>query len=259
MCLIALAWRRRPETPLLLLANRGEQHARPTAGLAFWEDAPEVCAGRDLQEGGTWLGVTRGGRFAAITNFREPRPVSGGPSRGQLVADFLRGENHPLDFARQIAGDRYAGFNLLLGTADGDLVYRSNRDAGGPRVLPPGDYGLSNGLLDDDWPKLCSARDGLTELLDAGERDPEAYFSLMASDQAFPDQSLPDTGIGQEFERLLSPRFIRTPSYGTRCTTILAVGPRRVRIRERRFDPAGRISGEDEERFVLAGRKRDGP
>lgn len=252
MCLIALSWQPEQDQRLLLLANRDEQHARPAAPLAFWDDAPEVLAGRDLSEGGTWLGVNRQGRFAALTNFREPGAKSATRSRGHLVAEFLRGDMCPQDYASRVQPAAYAGFNLLLGDRE-TLVYLSNRDAAGARILPPGIYGLSNALLDTPWPKLRLVRDALRGALNGPALDPAQAMHLMQRREPFPDRELPDTGVGLGLERMLSPPFICTPVYGTRCTTWLSLSSTTARICERSFDPAGGVSGECEETLPLAG------
>ncbi len=223
MCLILFAWRRHPRYELVLAANRDEFYGRPTAPLHVWEDLPEVLAGRDLKEGGTWLGLSRRGRFAAITNYRDPRRVRlDAPSRGILVSGFLTAAAPALDYAQELqpraAG--YNGFNLLL--HDGrDLVWYSNR-GGPPRALEPGVYGLSNHLLDTPWPKVRRGRDGLAALLAAGRaEDTAALLDLLADRTLPPDNELPDTGVDQTWERLLAPLFIISPSYGTVSSSVL--------------------------------------
>ena len=172
MCLIVFAWRAAPERRLLLAANRDEQHSRPSQDAHWWPDNPSILAGRDLQAGGTWLGVSKSGRFATVTNYREQQaPRRNALSRGALVTDFLDAEDDPLSFANAVAGDRYAGFNLL--TTDGDqLVYFSNR-GDDPVVLEPGVYGLANASLDTPWPKLTRSRERLAALIRVlpGRRD----------------------------------------------------------------------------------------
>ena len=182
MCLIAFAWRADPRYPLVVAANRDELHARPAAPAAFWSDldAPTLLAGRDLQAGGTWLGLTRAGRFAALTNVREPGRAGPAdpPSRGALVLDFLRGSEPPAAFLAERDLSAYAGFNLLLGTPD-ELWSAGNRDPQPPRALEPGVYGLSNAVLDAPWPKLTSARQALGQALSAGPT-PAALLELLA-------------------------------------------------------------------------------
>ena len=252
MCLIALSWQPGSDQPLLLLANRDEQHARPAAALAAWDDAPHVLAGRDLSAGGTWLGVTRQGRFAALTNYREPGAAAGTRSRGHLVADFLRGELDPHHYAEQLQAEAqdYAGFNLLLGDS-GQLIYLSNRAEGGPQSLRPGVYGLSNALLDTPWPKLLDLREGLRGLL--GEESPphDQALNLLMRREPYPDEVLPDTGVGLALERMLSPPFICTPVYGTRCSTWLRLARGEAELVERSFDASGKARGDVYHRIDL--------
>lgn len=242
MCLIAFAWLVHPELPLVVAANRDEWRARPTARLHLWSAEPAtpdaddggerrrevplvsgahgIVAGRDLVGGGTWLGITPGGRFAAVTNYRDPEERVSGPSRGALVCDFLEGAATPADYARSLAmeGPRYSGFNLLVGDAEA-LWYVSNR-GGGVRQLPPGVYGVSNGLLDDPWPKVVRARERLGRALSTLP-DLTQVWALLADDAVAPDGELPQTGVGLEWERRLSPAFIRGDAYGTRSSSIL--------------------------------------
>lgn len=225
MCLILFAHDAHPRYRLVLAANRDEFYARPTAPAAFWEDAPEVLAGRDLREGGTWLGVTRGGRFAAVTNFREPAAYRvGAPSRGALVTGFLRARGAPVEYLAGLApmAAAFNGFNLLLG--DGrSVAWFSNRHPS-IRTLPPGVYGLSNHLLDTPWPKVARGKTDLRLALDGPDRELEAsLFATLALRDPAPDAALPDTGVGPERERALSAAFILTPEYGTRCSTVLLI------------------------------------
>ena len=226
MCLILLAYRCHPRNELVIAANRDEFFARPTAAMDYWQESRELLAGRDLQAGGTWLGVTRRGRFAAITNYRSPQEFrAGGPSRGLLVSEFLTGE---LDARACLAklsrhGQQYRGFSLLLADAGG-LSYYSNRGTGGPTLLQPGVYGLSNHLLDTDWPKVKRGRQRLGRLLSKGdgpEPSPEQLLALMMDKSAPADEDLPDTGVGLELERRLGAIFIEGPGYGTRSSTAL--------------------------------------
>jgi uncharacterized protein with NRDE domain len=222
MCLILFAHQLRAALPLVLLANRDEFLARAAAPMAPWAEAPEVVGGRDLVAGGSWLGVTASGRWAAVTNVREgERTRPDGPSRGWLVRDFLQGGAAPQSFIERLTPQfpAYAGFNLLLG--DGrDVWYVSNRDATALH-LPPGLYGLSNGRLDTPWPKVERGKAGLADLLTAPSV--ERGFHLLADCDIFPDHHLPDTGISLEWERTLSAAFIVAPqhAYGTRSSTVL--------------------------------------
>ncbi|MDZ4018883.1 NRDE family protein [Pseudomonas sichuanensis] len=245
MCLIVFAWRPGSARPLIVAANRDEFHARPTQALAAWADAPGVYAGRDLEAGGTWLGVGPQGRFAALTNIRDPRQALGPRSRGELVAAFLQGELGVEAYLDQVASrsGQYSGFNLLVGDA-GQLGYLHARDAA-PRLLEPGVYGLSNAGLDTPWPKLVKARSGLQQLLESVE--PEQLMSLLADGEPAADSELPETGVGLVTERLLSSVFIASQNYGTRASTVLIVDDRgRRRMVERSFGPFGGHLGEVE-------------
>jgi uncharacterized protein with NRDE domain len=224
MCLILIAWRVRPDYPLVVAANRDEFFVRPTDPAAFWPDAPQVLAGRDLDAGGTWMGITRSGRFAALTNFRDPaqnRPDA--PSRGGLVADFLRGTETPKDYSRRIVehGKRCNGYNLLLG--DGATLWWSSNMGGEPRALQAGVYGVSNHLLDTPWPKVGAGKTALAQAINCLPAD-EALFALLQDDGIHPDEHLPQTGIPLDWERLLSSAFVKSPGYGTRSSTVLTFG-----------------------------------
>ncbi len=239
MCLILLAYDAHPDYRLILAANRDEFYARPTAPAAFWDDAPQLVAGRDLKEGGTWLGLTRSGRFAALTNYRDLRAYrSDAPSRGQLVSGFLRGDmaaDAYLDLLEREAS-AYNDFNLIFGDLAG-LTYFSNR---GQRhsLLAPGVHGLSNEFLDSPWPKVNHGREALARLVAVGAPvRPEELFAILADRTTAPDHLLPDTGVGIERERLLSPLFIASPAYGTRSSTVILIDrANRVTFVERTFD-----------------------
>jgi uncharacterized protein with NRDE domain len=245
MCLIAFALDCHRRYRLVLGANRDEYFRRPTAPAGFWEDAPQVLAGRDLEAGGTWLGVTRTGRLAAITNYREPgaeRKIL--PSRGRLVADFLTGRMTRDDYRELLVrdGGRYGGFNLLFGD-DSGLSYYSNRDADITRI-PSGVHGLSNHLLDTPWPKVATVQRGLDRLIRDDGIEAETLFAMLAASDPFPDDLLPDTGVGPERERFLSPIFITGTDYGTRSSTVILIGrDNRVTFLERSFDDLHRVSG----------------
>lgn len=225
MCLILIAYRYHPRYPLLVAANRDEFHDRPTAPLGFWEDIPQIVAGRDLKEGGAWMGIDRTGRFAAITNYRDPsRVLPDAPSRGHLVSDFLRSAEPARVYLDRLASkaSAYNGFNLVLGDAGG-LFYYSNR-GGELRALAPGLYGLSNHLLDTPWPKLERGRRALRQLLDRQpDPTPDELLELLTDRALAPDSDLPHTGVPLEWERWLSAIFIAAPGYGTRSSTALRV------------------------------------
>lgn len=230
MCTLLFAWQVDPALPLIVAANRDEFYARPTAAATRWArehtadgTAPEVAAGRDLEAGGTWLGVTREGRFAALTNVREPFVPTprGARSRGELVAEFLRGGATPAAYLAGLRPDSYAGFNLVVGDRE-SLWYLSNR-SGPARALGPGVYGVSNAALDTPWPKVRRGREELARLVAVGEATPAALLALLADATPAPDAELPDTGVGVAMERVLSPLFIASPGYGTRSSTAVVV------------------------------------
>lgn len=237
MCLIVVGWRVHPDYPLVVAANRDEFYARPTAPLGRWPDAPDVIGGLDLEAGGTWLGLSESGRFAAVTNVREPGMAKGAQSRGALTRSFLTARSSASDYAAGIDGAQHSGFNLLL--SDGDtLVYCSNRD-GRPRPLAPGIYGLSNYLLDSPWPKLLAARQRFAEALPRLP-DESAFFDLLADQSIVADENLPSTGVPIEWERLLSAIFVTSESYGTRASTVAwqdAGG--KIAVHENSFGPNG--------------------
>ena len=252
MCLILFAWKTHPRYPLVVAANRDEFHDRPTAAVAFWEDIPDILAGRDIQAGGTWLGVSRSGRFAAISNFREPL-LKASPleySRGHLVRDFLCDESAPAAHAEylQTRGPHYRGFNLLLGDPDA-LFYVSNRRAR-PASVSAGSHGLSNHLLDTDWPKVQAGRARLDSLLEDECVDPEALLALLADQAAVPLTGSPAAGIQSEQEELMKRIFIASPVYGTRSSTVLLMDrDGNLTFVERQFDDAGNPAGTREHVF----------
>lgn len=218
MCLIVFAWQPGNHRVLRLAANRDEFYARPSAALGEWPDAPGVFAGRDLQAGGTWLGLNAHGRFAALTNIRDPQQKAGPRSRGGLVADYLLGQESAPAYLDRIMRDaaEYAGFNLLVG--DARQLWHFNSREGRPRPLESGIYGLSNATLDTPWQKLLRARGALTERLDGGDED---LLEMLRDSHQPADHLLPDTGVGLATERLLSSMFIASATYGTRASTVL--------------------------------------
>lgn len=250
MCLVTIAYKTHPDYPLLVAANRDEYHQRPTAAAQFWNEYPDLLAGRDLQAGGTWMGITRGGRFAAITNHRNPHTTPLQPrSRGFLTLDFLRGNTAAplyLESLNTRAGE-YAGFNLLLGDG-GELWYLSNIER---RVqqLPPGIYSLSNALLHSNWPKQELASSHMQRCTQ-GEIAHPALQAVVSSRIQVEEHRLPDTGVGVEFEKLLSAPFIVSPEYGTRATTSLSLDSLgQGDWLETSFDASGRAIGKQRWRF----------
>ena len=251
MCLILVAWQAHPHFPLVVAANRDEFFNRATAAAGFWPEQTELLAGRDLTGGGTWMGVTRGGRFAALTNFRDPaNQRDDAPSRGGLVSDFLRGAETPARYLDRIApqGSTYNGFNLLL--REGDTLTWYSNVSGERRTLAPGIYGVSNELLDSPWPKVMAAKSDLARALAALPAD-DALLHLLRDDRTYPDEQLPRTGVSLELERMLSAAFVRLPGYGTRSSTVLVESrDGQVRYDEQTWDAQG-LPGE-RHRFVFS-------
>ncbi|MDD0842287.1 NRDE family protein [Pseudomonas sp. Gutcm_11s] len=243
MCLIVFAWRPGHPQPLVLAANRDEFYARSSLPLGEWEESPGVYAGRDLQAGGTWLGVTTDGRFAAVTNIRDPRQAKGARSRGELPLEFLRGELDGATYLERLAprASDYSGFNLLLG--DRHALYFLNSEAGQVRRLEAGLYGLSNADLDTPWPKVLRATAGLAGCLD--DPQPERLLQVLQDASHPPRVLLPDTGIGLDWELLLSSVFIAGPGYGTCASSALILqDDGGLQLVERRFDAQGQGNGD---------------
>jgi uncharacterized protein with NRDE domain len=246
MCLIAFAWNAHPRWRLLLAGNRDEFHARPSAALARWNDAP-IVGGRDLEAGGTWLGVTHGGRCCVVTNVRDPRDPQHGVSRGLLATDYLRGDADAAMHAQQLlrkAAD-YRPFNLLTFDAR-EAFYLGNRPEPRAQAVTSGVHGLSNADFNTPWPKTRALMQRLQQWIDAGgDADFAPLFEALADETQAPEAQLPDTGVGLERERWLSSAFIRGEQYGTRASTVVAIGhDGHGVIAERRFGPNGRFAGE---------------
>ena len=257
MCLALIAFAAHPRYRLVVAANRDEYHERPTAPSAWWTE--DLLAGRDLKAGGTWLGVNRRGRFALLTNVREPsRHDPGAPSRGAFVPNLLTATSPPsIALPAQVrAGAAHNGFNLVAGEAT-ELLWGSNR-ADAPRVLEPGIYGVSNHLLDTPWPKVERTKRAFKrwcehETDSRSERDDlSLLLALLHDTERAPDVALPATGVTLERERLLSAPFIIGTDYGTRCSTVLTIdGDGQAHWIERSFDSTGHPTGEVEHRFVV--------
>jgi uncharacterized protein with NRDE domain len=254
MCLIlaALDWHR--DYALVVAANRDEFYERPSAPAAFWAEHPRILGGRDLKAGGTWLAIDRGGRIAAVTNYRQGEREPAAPrSRGLLVSDYLTADVDPGTYLARVEREAglYNGFNLLVGNAR-ELRYFSNRE-GRARPLGRGLYGLSNHLLDTPWPKVTASKGALHALLGGGgaELVPSLFALLSDRTQAL-DESLPRTGIGLDWERLLSSAFIGSEEYGTRSCTVVLIGrDGAVTFVERSFGPSGVPGGEVRHAFHL--------
>lgn len=241
MCLIAFAWRAHPRYDLVVAANRDEFHARPAEAAHAWPNTPAVFAGRDRSAGGTWCGVDRGGRFAAVTNVREPDPPQAGQrSRGALVADYLAGDWEARDYCEAVwpQRDEFGSFNFLVGDAGGLFCF-GNRDARGILPVTPGVHAISNGVLGDVWPKTRRAEAALRAMLAEDRVEPEALLALLADETPAPADELPDTGMGDSLEKQLSPIFIRGRQYGTRAATVILRGGGGLRFVERGFGPDG--------------------
>ena len=258
MCLALIAFDAHPRFRLVVAANRDEFHARPAAPAAWWDEG--ILAGRDLQEGGTWLGVDRCGRFALLTNVRDPsRHDPGAPSRGALVPRLLASSTAPASALLALVRDgaRYNGFNLIAGDGTG-LRWGSNR-AAAPATLGPGIYGVSNHLLDTPWPKVQRTKEAFRRWCAAGADGGRftALFDLLHDTERAPDAMLPATGVTLDRERMLSSPFIVSPDYGTRCSTVLAIDAHgAAQFVERSFDPAGEVTGEVEIAFPIADKPR---
>lgn len=262
MCLLAFAADSHPAYRLVLAANRDEFHARPASRAGWWPDEPNVLGGRDLTAGGSWLAVARDGRWAAVTNVREPRVPqrADAPSRGALVADYLRGGSGAREFVNLLALDagRWNGFNLVCGDPGG-VWWLSNRGPGATAV-PSGVHAVSNALLDTPWPKVERMRGDLAEALTGppGALEERLFAALARRDPA-PAADLPDTGVGPERERALSSAFIDVPGYGTRASTVLLVGRDGVvRFTERGWRPGERMPTEVRYEFLMEAPGRHG-
>ena len=249
MCLIALAWNVHPRYPLAMIANRDELHSRPTAPAGYDPDHHDVFGGRDLVQGGGWLMVSTRGRMAAVTNVRVGmNPETAPLSRGALVHGFVSGDASAANYLDELAADapHYGRFNLLAwdGTT---LAFATNHPHFVTRILEPGIHAMSNGALDATWPKGTHATRALAEWLDANPDEATntaALFDALADTTQAPDSVLPDTGVGLELERALSPPFLRGETYGTRCSTLVLASKDEITFLERRFGPNAIPTGE---------------
>ncbi|MFT5593899.1 MAG: hypothetical protein ACI8SR_002286 [Oceanicoccus sp.] len=243
MCLLSFSWQPNTATPLTLVANRDEFHQRPAAPAQFWPEHPHVLAGKDLTGNGTWLGVTKQGYFAALTNVRKlPSTYDGNISRGNLVLDYLIGQPDPLSYLTRIQqrAHDYDGFNLIVGNKE-QCWYFSNRQPHDPIALSAGLYGLSNASLDTPWPKLTAAKDNLNMWLTQPNSQVDLLHTLLQDRNTYPQALQPDTGIGQPWETLLSSAFIVSDNYGTRASTGLIISENRIHFQEASYDPNGHV------------------
>jgi uncharacterized protein with NRDE domain len=237
MCLIVFAYKSHPKYKLIFAANRDEFYDRPTEQANYWKDHPGLLAGKDIQAGGTWMGITKTGRFAAITNFRDPKNIKeNAPSRGLVVSDYLLSNYSALDYYNSLKESlqEYNGFNLILGDID-DLYYFST-ETDGLKKLEPEIYGLSNAVLDAPWPKVNKTKEHLSRFLKNDEIHAWELLSLLSDTCKAKDEDLPDTGVGVEWEKILSSIFINSQLYGTRCSTAVLVNTENnVRFAEKTF------------------------
>ncbi|MDL2328356.1 NRDE family protein [Desulfosarcina sp. OttesenSCG-928-A07] len=235
MCLILFAWHHHPQWPLIVIANRDEFYARPTEKAHFWDDPPDLLAGRDLEAGGTWMGLRKQGlRFAVLTNYRDGQGVRPeNASRGNIVREYLESDVSPPVFLEHLIKNRenYNPFNLICGKGGELFFFSSTQD--GYEKISPGIHGLSNHVLDTPWPKVRRGCRLLEEALEK-EISEKTLLSVLQDKHPPEDRELPDTGVGYEMERALSPIFIQFPGYGTRCSTLFLCDPS--------FSPNGKVS-----------------
>ncbi len=251
MCILFIAIKKHLRYPLIIAANRDEFFARPSRPAHFWADAPNILAGRDMQAGGTWLGINKTGQIAAVTNLRVPHQTkTDGRSRGELVARYLRSDGSQKQYCEFIAS-QYAAFNpfnLLFGDAGQLLVFSSL--APGFKPQAPGFHAISNGLPDDYWPKMSRGVSLIEQcILQPGELDVEQLHQVMRDKTEADDASLPATGISRAAEKRLSPIFISGEDYGTRTTSLLLSEPGRTRLIEYNYSAHGQLA--DKRSFTI--------
>lgn len=238
MCLIFLSVQDHPHYKLIVAANRDEFYQRKTAPAEYWLDHPEILGGRDLEAHGTWMAMNKNGRIAMVTNYRDIRNIKPtAPSRGALVTDYLLEVGSPENYLNQLAskGEAYNGFNLIVGTPE-ELWYHSNYKKGVYK-LSPGSHGLSNHLLDTPWPKVERGLGKMRKILLGEIISTSQLFDVLFDDVVAADDKLPDTGVGLERERVLSSMFIKSPGYGTRCSTVVLIDKNNnVQFSERVYD-----------------------
>lgn len=243
MCIIFFAYDSHPNYQLIVAANRDERYARPTKHAHFWHDEPNILAGRDMEKLGSWLGITKTGRFAALTNFRNPTENRlNKKSRGTIVRNFLVSEQSPQQFLQELQQERtnYPGFNVL--TADMNSLYYYSNYENKIKQLTPGIYGLSNHLLDTPWPKIEKGKQHFNSILQETSLDVDRLFDLLEDSEPAPQEQLPNTGIPKDLEKQLSSIFIKTPDYGTRCSTVITIDKSGVvRFIERTFPSSDQV------------------
>lgn len=244
MCLIFISVNQNPNYKLIVAANRDEFYARKTAAAEFWEDHPQLVGGRDLEavkaDGtcGTWMAMNKNGRIAMVTNYRDLKNIkSNAPSRGHLVTDFLLSNEPPEKYLKSIEpnASSFNGFNLIVGNADG-LFYLSNYKTEIIKI-ESGFHGLSNHLLDTPWPKVQYGKEKMKPLFAECKIDKSKVFEALRDERQAPDDQLPNTGVGLERERMLSSMFIKSPNYGSRCSTLVTVDRQnKIEFSERVYD-----------------------
>lgn len=255
VCLINFQLGAHPNYKLIVAANRDEFYERPTAQAHFWEDEPDILAGRDLRGKGTWLGITKQGRFAALTNIRKPKEdLAGKKSRGVIIKNYLAGRMGPESFLKDLTleKDLYAGFNLLVGTPD--YLYYFNNAEGKIEKVNEGTHGLSNHFLNTPWPKVVQGKQMLKNYVNGHEAiESDVLFEILTHSDETEEGALPHTGVSIELEKKLSPLFIQTPNYGTRSSTVLLVNQKNNVIFEERTYKYGKFNGEEKFSFQIEG------
>ncbi|GAB6161826.1 NRDE family protein [Desulfothermus naphthae] len=224
MCIALIACNFFNDYPLIILSNRDEYHNRPTERAHFWKDYPDILAGKDLEQGGTWFGINKqNGKIGLLTNFREPGEERNKHSRGALVVNFLINNYLPEHYLSLLKKSKknYNGYNLIFGTKE--KLYYFNNVKSISLHLSKGVHVLSNGILNEPWPKCERLRELFLQLTRDCTTIPsvEKLFTILRDDTTFPDEKLPDTGVGIKLERFLCPIFIKDPKYGTRTSTVL--------------------------------------
>lgn len=253
MCLINFQFHEHPNYKLIVAANRDEFYGRPTAPARFWDDEPNILAGRDLVQQGTWLGITKQGRFAALTNYRDPeQPVTGKHSRGDIVRSYLAEDATPQNFLESLKENKhkYAGFNIIIGDTEQILYYNNIQDK--VTEINTGTHGLSNHYLNTPWPKVTKGKANLHKYTMSQEKvQTDKLFQIISDAEEAQDENLPETGVGLDLERKLSPLFIKTPEYGTRSSTVLLIdNNNEVTFVERTYDK-GEFAKENQYNFQL--------
>ncbi len=244
MCLVVCAWNIHPTYPFIFAGNRDEFYQRPALPATWWEENPNVLAGKDVEGGGTWLGINRQGHVAVLTNYRNPKDIrEAAPTRGVLPLDYLIGQSSAATYAQALGSNAelYNGFNMLVKDQQ-ELWFMGNRDPRWAVPLTPGLYGLSNHLLDTAWPKVAKLKEGITQLIETHEHafPIEEMFAILADRNQAPEDQLPQTGVSLSWEKILSPVFIESPTYGTRVSTLILIDRRgKVYFEERSYVPAG--------------------